>query len=76
MLRMAPAQMPRLLQIERNTHERLEEAHRLQWLGEVSALQENLRHIADKKRQAERQLQQADNDETGPDALGAEALAD
>lgn len=69
MLRMAPAQMPRLLQIERNTHDRLEEAHRLQWLGEVSALEENLRHIADKKRQAERQLQQADNDETGPDAL-------
>ncbi len=69
MLRMAPAQMPRLLQIERNTHERLEEAHRLQWLGEVSALEENLRHIADKKRQAERQLQQADNDEAGSDAL-------
>ena len=69
MLRMAPAQMPRLLQIETNTHERLEEARRLQWLGEVSALEENLRHIADKKRQAERQLQQTDSDETGPHAL-------
>jgi hypothetical protein len=69
MLRMSPAQMPRLLQIERNTHERLEEAHRLPWLGEVSALEENLRHITDKKHQTERQLQQADNDETGPDAL-------
>ena len=56
MLRMSPTQMPRLLEIERNTHERLEEAHRLQWLGEVSALEENLRHLADKKRKAERQL--------------------
>ena len=69
MLRMAPAQMPRLLQIERNTHERLEEARRLQWLGEVSALEENLRHLADKKRQAERQLQHADKDGSGPAAL-------
>lgn len=29
---------------------RLKEAHKMQWLGEVSALQEGLRHIADKSR--------------------------
>jgi hypothetical protein len=68
MLRMNPGQVPRLLEIEHNTHERLEEAHRLQWLGEVSALEESLRHIANKKRQAERLLQ-ADHGEAGPDAL-------
>jgi hypothetical protein len=41
----------------------------LQWLGEVSALEENLRNIADEKRQAERRLQQAETEEIGPDAL-------
>ena len=41
MLRMALAQMQRLLQIERNTLDRLEEAHRLQWLGEISALEDD-----------------------------------
>ncbi|MGW7313130.1 hypothetical protein [Streptomyces sp. NPDC054865] len=51
---MSLSQVPRLLEIERNTHERLDEARRLQWLGEVANLQESLRHIADKKRQAER----------------------
>lgn len=44
--------VPRLLEIELNTHERLDEARRMQWLGEVSALGERLRHIANKKRQA------------------------
>jgi hypothetical protein len=62
-------QVPRLLEIERNTHERLEEAHRMQWLGEVSALKESLRHIADKKRQAERLRHQTDQRETGAGAL-------
>jgi len=63
------AQVPRLLQIETNTRERLDEAHRMQWLGEVSALQESLRHIEDKKRQADRLRRQADQAETGPTAL-------
>ncbi len=27
--------------VERNTHERLDEAHHMQWLGEVSALEES-----------------------------------
>ena len=63
MLRLDPAQLPRLLQIEVNTRERLEEAHQMQWLGEVAALEDSLRHIADKKQQAERLGQLAvDND--------------
>jgi hypothetical protein len=42
-----------LLEIERKSHERLE-TRRMQWLGADSALGERLRHIADKKQQAER----------------------
>ena len=63
MLRPDPAQLPRLVQIEINTRERLREAHQMQWLGEVSGLQDSLRHLNDKKRQAERLGQLAvDND--------------
>lgn len=54
MLRLDLAQEPRLLEIEANTRERLGEAQRMQWLGEVAGLQESLRHIAVKKQQAER----------------------
>ncbi len=61
--------MPRLLQIETNTRERLDEAHRMQWLGEVAALEESLRHVADKKEQADRLRRQAEQAETGPTAL-------
>jgi hypothetical protein len=68
MLRMDPTQMPRLLQIEANTQERLEEAHRMQWLREVSGLREGLQHIAEKKRQAER-LPKADRPTTEPATL-------
>ena len=69
MLRMDPTQIPRLLQIEHNTSERLEEARRMQWLGEVAALEESLRHIADKKNQADRIKRQAGQGETGADGL-------
>lgn len=69
MLRMSPKQLPRLLEIERNAHERLEEAHRMQWLGEVSALKESLRHIASKRRQAERLSHQSDQGDAGAHAL-------
>ncbi|WP_141666248.1 NADP-dependent isocitrate dehydrogenase [Streptomyces hirsutus] len=62
-------QVPRLLEIEANTHQRLEEAHRMQWLGEVAALRESLRHIAEKKRQAERLRGQAERGENGPGSL-------
>ncbi|MFD5575032.1 hypothetical protein [Streptomyces cadmiisoli] len=54
MLRLDLAQVPRLVEIEANTRERLDEAHRMQWLGEVAALKGSLRHINDKKKQADR----------------------
>ena len=69
MLRMDLAQVPRLLDIERNTHERLTEARGHQWLGEVSALQESLRHIASKKQQAERLQEHADRQEVNAPSL-------
>lgn len=70
MLRLNLAQEPRLLEIETNTRQRLGEAHRMQWLGEVAGLQESLRHITDKKRQAERLRAQAGRGEDGVTALG------
>jgi hypothetical protein len=59
MLRPDPAQLPRLVEIEINTRERLQEARQMQWLGEVAGLQDSLRHLADKKRHAERLRQLA-----------------
>ncbi len=50
-LRLDPTQSDRLDTIEANTRERLTEARGRQWLGEVAALEEGLRHIADKRRQ-------------------------
>jgi hypothetical protein len=69
MLRLDRAQVPRLLQVEANTRERLDEARRMHWLGEVAALEESLRHIADKKHQADRLTRQEGREETGLDAL-------
>lgn len=69
MLRMSLSQVPRLLEIETNTHERLEEARRMRWLGEVAALEESLRHIANKKEQSERLRQRAEDGDAGVDAL-------
>ncbi|AXG78595.1 hypothetical protein [Streptomyces paludis] len=70
MLRLDLVQEPRLLEIETNTRQRLGEAQRMQWLGEVAGLPESLRHIADKKQQAERLRAQADRGEDGVTALG------
>ena len=61
MLRPDPAQLPRLVEIEINTRQRIQEAHQMQWLGEVAGLQDSLRHIDDKKQQAERLRQLAVN---------------
>lgn len=60
----------RLLEIETNTRQRLGEAQRMQWLGEVAGLQESLRRIADKNQQAERLRAQAGHGEAGVGALG------
>jgi hypothetical protein len=62
-------QVPRLLQIETNTHERLDEARRMRWLGEVAALEESLRHIDEKKQQAERLRHRVEHSEAGVEAL-------
>lgn len=43
-------QTPWLLEIKAGTRERLGEAQRMQWLGEVAGLRKSLRHIAVKKR--------------------------
>jgi hypothetical protein len=69
MLRLDLAQVPRLLQIEANTRERLKEARQQRWLGEVAALEESLRHIAGKKWQADRLRRNASRDEAGVEAL-------
>ncbi|MBG0568230.1 hypothetical protein [Actinoplanes aureus] len=53
--------------IATNTRERLDEAHRMQRLGEVAALEESLRHIEGKKGQADRLRRRA---ESGPAGLG------
>jgi site-specific recombinase XerD len=54
MLRMDPAQLPRLLQIEQNTRELLTEAREHGWDGEAAGLEDTLVHIAEKKTQVER----------------------
>ena len=69
MLRLSLAQVPRLLEIENNTQERLAEARQMQWLGEVAALEESLRHIAGKKQQAEHLRRQAGQDTASTPAL-------
>jgi hypothetical protein len=70
MLRLDLQQVPRLLQIESNTRERLDEARRMDWLGEVAALEESLHHIGRKKQQVDRLRQQSEHGESGSAALG------
>lgn len=69
MLRLDLQQIPRLLQIERNHHERLEEARKMQWAGEIAAIEEGLQHIDKKKQQADRLIAQSARGEAGNDAL-------
>jgi Phage integrase family len=54
LLRMDPEQLPRLLQIEKNTHDLLSEARENGWEGEVQGLDETFLHITEKKAQVER----------------------
>ena len=53
-----------------DTHERLNEARQMHWLGEVGALEERLRHIAGKKQQADRLRHQAKEGDADVNALG------
>lgn len=51
-LRVDPAQLHRLVELEENTAERIREAHDRGWAGEVTGLNESLIHITRKKEQA------------------------
>jgi len=57
MLRMDPAQIGRLGEIEADTHRLLAEAREHGWEGEVAGLETTLIHITDKRAQAERARQ-------------------
>ncbi|NKY35546.1 phage integrase family protein [Nocardia speluncae] len=50
-LRLDRAQLPRLDDMAANARDRLDQAHERQWLGEVEALQQTLRHIDTKRQQ-------------------------
>jgi hypothetical protein len=65
MLRMDPTQVPRLLQIEQDTHRLLAEAQEKGWEGEAAGLQDTLVHIADKKAQVQR-IQASSSDAMTP----------
>jgi hypothetical protein len=54
MLHMDPAQLPRLLAIEQDTHRLLAEARERGWDGEAAGLETTLQHITEKKAQVER----------------------
>lgn len=54
MLRMDPAQLPRLLQIEGDTHRLLTEARERGWEGEVQGLEATLQGVLEKRGQVER----------------------
>ena len=56
MLRVDPAQLPRLESIEVNVRGRLAEALQMNWLGEVAGLEESLRQIVAKKEQTTKLL--------------------
>lgn len=53
-LRVDPAQMPRLDELEENTTARIQEAESRGWLGELAGLNESLIHITRKKEQVAR----------------------
>jgi integrase len=52
-LRVDPAQLPRIEQMTRNAEDRLAEAQQQAWLGEVAALEESLRHLRQRRAEAE-----------------------
>ena len=62
-----PAQKPRLLAIEANTIERLDEARSMKWLDEVNAHEESLRHIRAQRDQPDRtEHETATGERNGP----------
>ena len=61
-----PAQLPRIEEMTSNAEARLIEAKDLAWLGEVAALEESLRHLRQRRDEAEEQQR----------AVGSELLLD
>jgi hypothetical protein len=55
-LRVEPAQLPRIEEMTSNAEARLVEAKDRTWLGEVTALEESLRHLRQRRTDAERQF--------------------
>ncbi|WP_406046970.1 tyrosine-type recombinase/integrase [Kribbella sp. NBC_00889] len=55
-LRVDPAQLPRIEDMTSNAEARLVEAKDRAWLGEVAALEESLRHLRQRRNEAEQQL--------------------
>jgi hypothetical protein len=51
MLRVAPDQLTRLVELEQDVHRRIELATARGWRGEADGLQTTLAHIAEKKHQ-------------------------
>lgn len=55
-LRVDPAQLPRIEEMTANATERLAEAKAQVWLGEVAALEDSLKHLRQRRVEANRQL--------------------
>ncbi|TCO33036.1 phage integrase family protein [Kribbella steppae] len=55
-LRVDPAQLPRIEEMTCNAEARLAEAQDRAWLGEVAALEESLKHLRQRRAEAENQL--------------------
>jgi hypothetical protein len=53
-LRVDPAQLPRIDEMTANAEQRLAEAKDRAWLGEVAALEESLRHLRQRRSEAQR----------------------
>jgi hypothetical protein len=56
-LRVDPAQLPRIDEMTANAAERLTEAKDRAWLGEVAALEDSLKHLRQRRTEAEHQLE-------------------
>ena len=57
-LRVDPTQLPRIQEKTRNADDRLAEAKQRAWLGEVAALEDSLRHLRQRRAEAERAAHQ------------------
>jgi integrase len=58
-LRVDPAQLPRIEEMTSNAEARLTEAQDRAWLGEVAALEESLKHLRQRRAEAESQMSAA-----------------